>query len=90
MSAPRRGKGISNAVGDKVVYSVTEYSFADHKQNSAIRMFLSKTGETVLITDKHGAASPTWIGEKLLVLLPGPNPGTTEVVMGDPTDFEKS
>lgn len=90
LSAPRRGKGTPNAVGDKVIYSVTEYSFTYHKQYSEIRMFLSKTGETVLVTDKTGAASPTWVGEELLLLLPGPNPGSTEIVVGDPSDFEKS
>jgi hypothetical protein len=91
LSAPRRSSGAPNDEGDKIVYTISTYSFSDHKRTTEVRILLAKSGESILVTDKAGASEPTWVdNDKVLLLIPGKDAGTTDVVIGDPTDFEKT
>jgi hypothetical protein len=89
LSAPRRSAAVPNDQGDRILYTVSTYSFSEHKKTGEVRMLLPKSGESILVTDKTGASEPTWIDDNVLLLIPGKDDGTTDVVIGDPTDFEK-
>ena len=91
LSAPRRSAGVPNDQGDKILYTVSTYSFSEHKRTAEVRLLSAKSGESILVTDKSGASEPTWIDNKnVLLLIPGKDDGTTDVVIGDPADFEKT
>ncbi|KAF2146444.1 uncharacterized protein K452DRAFT_282615 [Aplosporella prunicola CBS 121167] len=92
LSAPRRSSGVPNpADGSHVLYTVSTYSFAEHKSSAEVRALDAKSGESTVLTDKEGAAEPTWLGDEgdVLLLVPGKN-GTTDVVVGKWDDFENS
>ncbi|KAK8186071.1 dipeptidyl-peptidase-like protein V precursor [Phyllosticta citribraziliensis] len=90
LSAPRRGDGIPNADGSKVLYSVSTYDFQDHSQSSEIRVLDVASKKSTLVTDNADASDPTWLENgDVLILAPGSN-GTTDVLVGPHDSFSTS
>lgn len=88
LSAPRRGAGIPNSNLSQILYTVSSYSFADHKRTAEIRVLDAKTDESKLVTSLQDASEPQWIrGDHLVLLAPG-DEGTTKVVVGSVSDFD--
>jgi Tol biopolymer transport system component len=90
IEAPRRSEGLPNSDASKVLYSVSTYSFADHAKKSEIRILDVESQESSLITDDKSASEPVWIDDKTIVLLKSEEDGTTNVLVGDPSSFEKT
>ena len=86
LSAPRRSPGIPNSDGSKVLYSVSQYSFAKHSQNKEIRILDTKTQETSLVTDAN-VAGIAWLGDDTILLLTSGAKGVTHVKFGNPVAF---
>lgn len=89
LEAPRRSEGLPNADGSQVLYSVSTYSFAQHTKKSEIRLLDVESQQSSLITDDKAASEPAWIDDETIVLLTSGEDGTTNVVVGDPKNFEK-
>ena len=89
LEAPRRSEGLPNSDASKVLYSVSTYSFAEHAKKSEIRLLDVANQQTSLVTDNKSASEPVWIDDETIVLLVSEDDGTTSVVVGDPSDFEK-
>lgn len=89
LEAPRRSEGLPNSDASKILYSVSTYSFAEHAKKSEIRLLDVESQESSLITDDKSASEPVWIDDATIVLLQSGEDGTTSVVVGDPTSFEK-
>jgi Tol biopolymer transport system component len=89
LEAPRRSQGLPNSNASKVLYSVSTYSFAHHAKKSEIRILDVESQQTSLITDSKSASEPTWIDDDTIVILQSEEDGTTSIVVGDPTSFEK-
>lgn len=90
LEAPRRSEGLPNSDASKILYSVSTYSFADHAKKSEIRILDVESQESSLISDDKSASEPVWIDDKTIVLLKSEEDGTTNVLVGDPTNFEKT
>ncbi|KAK8197375.1 hypothetical protein IWZ00DRAFT_165879 [Phyllosticta capitalensis] len=87
LSAPRRGDGVPNSDGSKVLYSVSTYSFEEHSQSSEIRVLDVASKKSTLVTDNADASDPTWLDNgDILILAPGSN-GTTDVLVGPHDSF---
>ncbi|KAK8168425.1 dipeptidyl-peptidase-like protein V precursor [Phyllosticta citrichinensis] len=90
LSAPRRGDGIPNSDGSKVLFSVSTYKFEDHSQSSEIRVLDVASKKSTLVTDNADASDPTWLDNgDILILAPGSN-GTTNVLVGPHDSFSTS
>ncbi|KAF1986228.1 dipeptidyl-peptidase-like protein V precursor [Aulographum hederae CBS 113979] len=90
LSAPRRSAGIPNRDASKILYSVSTYSFAEHKKKSEVRVLDAAARESTLVTGEEGAGEYCWLdGEEVLVCVPGEN-GETKVVVGSVGEFEES
>jgi hypothetical protein len=90
LEAPRRSEGLPNSDASAVLYSVSTYSFADHAKKSEIRILDVESQESTLITDDKSASEPVWIDDQTIVLLKSEEDGTTNVLVGEPTNFEKT
>ncbi|KAF2707778.1 dipeptidyl-peptidase-like protein V precursor [Pleomassaria siparia CBS 279.74] len=90
LSAPRRSNGIPNQDGSKVLYSVSNYSFAEHSRKTEIRVLDVETQQTTLITDDTSASEANWLGDKSILLLTSDDNGVTSVKVGKVEDFGNS
>jgi dipeptidyl aminopeptidase/acylaminoacyl peptidase len=89
LEAPRRSEGLPNSDASKVLYSVSSYSFAEHAKKSEIRILDVESQQTSLITDDKSASEANWIDDESIVFLKSEDDGTTNIVVGDPENFEK-
>lgn len=89
LEAPRRSQGLPNSDASKVLYSVSTYSFAEHKKHSEIRILDTKSRQTTLITDNSSASEPNWLDDDTIVYLASEEDGTTNIIVGNPKNFEK-
>jgi hypothetical protein len=89
LEAPRRSEGLPNSDASKVLYSVSSYSFAQHAKKSEIRILDVESQQTSLITDDKSASEANWIDDETIVFLKSEDDGTTNIVVGDPENFEK-
>lgn len=69
LSAPRRSAGIPNSAGDKVLYTVSTYSFEQHTQTSQIRILNIKDGKSYLILEDTAASEPIWLNKDEILFL---------------------
>lgn len=73
LSAPRRSAGIPNIAGDKVLYSVSTYSFEQRSQSYQIRVLNVSDGASHLISEDHSVSDPVWLSQdEILCLKKGP------------------
>lgn len=90
LAAPRRSPGIPNSDGSRVLFSVSTYSFSDHKSKGEVRQLKADSNESCLVTDVEHASEPNWVDdEQALLLVDGKN-GSTNVVIGDPDNFAET
>jgi len=90
LSAPRRSHGVPNAKGNLALFTVSTYSFADHKHNTEVRVLDLLSNESTLVSAAEGAGEPNWLdGDEILLLIPVER-GITNVVVGDVKAFEKT
>lgn len=86
LSAPRRGGNIPNSDASKVLYTVSTYSFAEHKKTAETRILDVKTQQTSLVVE--GAAEAAWLDDGVVLLLSEEKDGTTSVKIGEAEKFE--
>ncbi|TPX18467.1 uncharacterized protein E0L32_011652 [Thyridium curvatum] len=79
LSAPRRSAGAPNCTGEKILYTVTTYSFEEHRKTSQIRYLDAKTGQSTLLYENPAYSEPTWITEDRFIFLKNGDKGTTTV-----------
>ena len=90
LSAARRSFGVPNAKGTRVLFTVSSYSFADHKHTTEVRVLDLLSNESTLVSAAEGAGQPNWLDdEEVLLLIPGEK-GVTNVVVGEVDAFEKT
>lgn len=88
LEAPRRSAGLPNSDASKILYSISAYSFAEHKKKTTeIRILDADNQQTTLITDDSSASDANWIDDDTIVFLKSGNDGTTTIVVGDPKNF---
>lgn len=83
LTAPRRSAGAPNEDASKVLFTIKNYSFADHKWNGQIRVLDVESQESKTIVDNSKASEPKWIGDSIVYLAPGEE-GATKVEIADP------
>ena len=88
LSAPRRSAGLPNSDGSRIIYSLSTYSFSDHKKTSSIRLLDAETNESILVTDKTGDIH--WLDDDHVLLLTVGKDGATDVVIGNPANFTQT
>jgi hypothetical protein len=66
-----------------VLYTVSTYSFEDHRQTSEIRILDIKSGDSTLLINDQNASEPRWLGrgDQIAWLLSG-NKGITKLMVG--------
>jgi hypothetical protein len=87
LAAPRRSTGVPNGDGSRVLYTVSTYSFSDHKSKGEVRLYNVDSNESSLVTDVEGASEPNWIDYEQAILLVAGKNGSTDVVIGNPDRF---
>ncbi|KAK4461269.1 dipeptidyl-peptidase 5 [Cladorrhinum samala] len=84
LSAPRRSPAIPNCDGTLALYTVSTYSFEEHKRSSQIRLLKIGAGQSNVVVDDTAASEPVWIGSGEFIYLKGGENGTTNIVhVGD-------
>jgi hypothetical protein len=72
------------------LYTTSTYSFKEHKSTAEVRVLDSHSKESHLVTDVKGASEPTWLNDRVILLLAEGEKGATDVLLGDYDDFEKT
>ncbi|KAK4160924.1 dipeptidyl-peptidase 5 [Cladorrhinum sp. PSN259] len=80
LSAPRRSAAIPNPDGTLALYTVSTYSFQEHKRSSQIKLLRIGAGQSTTVVDDNGASEPVWIGANEFIFLKGGENGTTSIV----------
>ncbi|KAF2096610.1 dipeptidyl-peptidase-like protein V precursor [Rhizodiscina lignyota] len=88
LGAPRRSPGLLNSNGSLILHNVYEYSFAEHKGSTDIRVLDVETGDITVVTKPDSVISPQWLGADHLLYLAPTEEGTTKVVVGSISDFD--
>lgn len=90
LSATRRSLGVPNAIGTRVLFTVSSYSFTDHKHTTEVRVLDLLSNESTLVSATEGAEQPNWLDdEEVLLLIPGKN-GVINAVVGEVDAFERT
>jgi hypothetical protein len=90
LGAARRSHGVPNANGTLVLFTVSSYSFTDHKHTAEVRVLDLLSNESTLVSAAEGAGEPNWLDDdEVLLLIPGEK-GVTNVVVGEVDAFEKT
>lgn len=67
LSAGRRSAGQPNHDGSKILYTISRYSFSEHKKTTLIGILDAEDSESSAEFEVEGSGSPQWIGDKLLI-----------------------
>jgi len=76
--------------GSQILYTTSTYSFKDHKAVAEVRVLDSQSKESHLVTGVNGASEPTWLDDRVILLLVEGDKGATDILLGDYDDFEKT
>jgi hypothetical protein len=90
LAAPRRNPGVPNRDGSRVLFTVSTYSFSDHRSKGEVRQLRTDSNESCLVTGAEHASEPHWIDDELVLLLVASRNGSTNVVIGDPDNFAET
>ncbi|KAK4647771.1 uncharacterized protein QC761_104280 [Podospora bellae-mahoneyi] len=84
LSAPRRSAAVPNSNGTLALYTVSSYSFGEHKRRSEVRVLTIANGQSSVVVEGSGASEPNWVGEEEFVWVEGVGEkGETEIKWGD-------
>ncbi|GAB1310120.1 Dipeptidyl-peptidase V [Madurella fahalii] len=81
LSAPRRSPGVPNPSGTLALYTVSSYSFRDHKKTVQIRALYIDSGRSVLLVDDASASEPVWLGDDEFLHLKSGDNGSTSLMV---------
>jgi hypothetical protein len=81
LSAPRRSAAVPSPSGTRAVYTVSSYSFNDHKKTSQIRMLDIESGDSVSLVEDASVSEPVWLSDDEVLHLKGGEKGTTILVV---------
>ncbi|KAK4231767.1 dipeptidyl peptidase [Podospora fimiseda] len=79
LSAPRRSPAIPNSDGTLALYTVSTYSFEEHKRSSQIKLLRIGAGQSATVVEDNGASEPVWVGVNEFIFLKGGDNGTTNI-----------
>lgn len=83
LSAPRRSAGVPNSTGELALFTVSTYSFEEHKKTSQIRVLDIKSGNSTLLFEDLNYSEPTWVGETEFIFLKSGDNGRTSLMLAD-------
>ncbi|ROW01550.1 hypothetical protein VSDG_01975 [Cytospora chrysosperma] len=83
LSAPRRSAGSPNSSGKLVLYTVSTYSFQDHRKTNEIQVLDLESGKATTLYRDSKYSEPTWISETEFVLVKSGEKGTSSLVLAD-------
>ncbi|KAF2672124.1 dipeptidyl-peptidase-like protein V precursor [Microthyrium microscopicum] len=89
LEAPRRSEATPNSKGSLALFSVSTYSFSEHKRQSELRVLDISRNESKLVTDSEDASNPKFLDDNLITVLESKD-GATNVLIGDVNDFKKT
>ncbi|KAJ4290682.1 hypothetical protein N0V88_006430 [Collariella sp. IMI 366227] len=81
LSAPRRSPGVPNPSGTKALYSVSSYSFHNHKKTAQIRVLDIESGDSSPLVEDQSASEPVWLGDDEVLHLKSGDKGSTILVV---------
>lgn len=82
ISAPRRSAAVPDPSGSRALFTVSTYSFENHKKTSQIRLLEIKSGQSSLLVEDGGASEPVWLNEDEFIYLKSGENGTTYIRLG--------
>jgi len=75
------------------LYSVSEYSFEEHKTTKQIKVLDAESNESKIVTDAEGASEPKWLVGKgddgLVMMFTKGERGKTNILIGEANGFSK-
>ncbi|KAK4196892.1 putative dipeptidyl-peptidase 5 precursor [Triangularia verruculosa] len=84
LSAPRRSAAVPNSNGTLALYTVSTYSFEEHKRKSEMRLLTIANGQSTVLVEGGAATEPDWVGEEEFVWLESKGEkGESELRWGD-------
>ncbi|KAL1861450.1 hypothetical protein Daus18300_008843 [Diaporthe australafricana] len=83
LSAPRRSAGSPNSSGKLVLYTVSTYSFQEHKKTNSIQVLDLESGHATTLYTDSSYSEPTWVGETEFVVIKSGEKGTSSLLLAD-------
>ncbi|KAK5172015.1 uncharacterized protein LTR77_003652 [Saxophila tyrrhenica] len=84
ISAPRRSAGIPNALGSKVLYTTSTYSFKTHSKESSLNVLRTANGDVQVLARNEDVSDMNWLDDagEAFACLQANNDGTTNLCVG--------
>ncbi|EJT81513.1 hypothetical protein GGTG_01491 [Gaeumannomyces tritici R3-111a-1] len=82
LSAPRRSAGSPNLSGKKILFTVSTYSFEDHKKTSQIKVLDVASGHSTILYDDLSYSEPVWVDEEYFLFVKSGEKGTSSLMLG--------
>jgi len=86
ISAPRRGSAIPNADGTLAFYTISEYSFSEHKTSRGLYVMDILNGSSWFFSNSSAISNAAWLGDgNKIIWLVSEDDGSTSFAVGDAT-----
>ncbi|KAM7205808.1 Alpha/Beta hydrolase fold [Naviculisporaceae sp. PSN 640] len=86
LSAPRRSAAVPNSSGTKALFSVSSWSFEEHKKTSQIKLLDVESGHSTVLVEDLNASEPTWLEDDVFLYLQGGEKGSTKILVDSTTN----
>lgn len=86
LSAPRRGSALPNPDGTLALYTLSEYSFTEHKTTRGLYVMDLTNGSSWLFSNSSAVSNAVWLGDgNKIIWLVLEDDGSTSFAVGDAT-----
>jgi dipeptidyl aminopeptidase/acylaminoacyl peptidase len=83
LSAPRRSAALPNKSGEQALYTVSTYSFEEHKKRSEIKLLDIASGQSTTLYEDLAYSEPVWIGKDDFVFIKDLGKGKSSLLFAD-------
>jgi hypothetical protein len=86
LSAPRRGSALPNPDGTLALYTLSEYSFTEHKTTRGLYVMDLTNGSSWQFSNSSAVSNAIWLGDgNKIIWLVSEDDGSTSFAVGDAT-----
>ena len=86
LSAPRRGSALPNLDGTLALYTLSEYSFTEHKTTRGLYVMDLTNGSSWQFSNSSAVSNAIWLGDgSKITWLVSEDDGSTSLAVGDAT-----
>ncbi|KAK0731257.1 Alpha/Beta hydrolase protein [Lasiosphaeris hirsuta] len=90
LTAPRRSAALPSPDGTRALFTVSTYSFEQHKKTSQIRVLDIASGQSTLLVEDLNSSEPNWLSDDEFLYLKNGDKGATSIFVGSVSESSAS